>query len=371
MCKKLLFLISLVLVLGLTAGAYADALKVDWPDTYTVSGSEEYDYFEIGGTCIVPEGATLTANGRSRIDDNGGDGEGGDEYAHMIVDGGTVVVHDRVDIGTDHDGYLTITGGGSFTQDDDSDGLKLPDEEGGTHRIILIDGSYSGIRIELIDYRDGKVLIGCGATLYLSNSEEGDDRDDPQKWLDGDDLVPISPLTKEEITIERDGDEVTVTTPGCMGECAQSPSPGDNEVGVNSAITHVVLEWTEAEGVADTWLGKNILYFSTSFNDVYYAPPFEWGWEEPPAFVDILTPGTDPVGQNSYDMGTLPIWAVYYWRVDSGKEDASYCQGDVWTFYTGCTVDAADVDMNCLINFEDYALMMSTWRDEQLFPVND
>ena len=366
MCKKLLFLISLVLVLGLTAGAYAASLKVDWPDTYTVSGTEEYDYFEIDGICIVPEGATLIANGRSRIDGNGGDGEGGDEYAHLIVDGGTVVVNYRMDIGTDHDGYLTVTGGGSFTQQDNSDGVKLPDEEGGTHRIIIIDGSFSAVRVELIDYRDGKVLIGCGATLYLSNSDEGEERDDPQEWLDGGDLEPIEPLEVGDITIERDGDEVTVTTPGCMGECAMSPSPGDNETGVNSAITHVILEWTEAEGVAGTWLGKNILYFGTNFNGVYYAPQFTWGWVEPPEFVDILTPGN-----NSYDIGTLPIWAVYYWRVDSGKEDGSYCKGDVWTFYTGCTVDAADVDMNCLINFEDYALMMSTWRDEQLFPPDE
>lgn len=183
MCRKLSFLVSLLLLVRWGAVVSAADLYVPWPTTYTVSGTEEYDEVQVEGILIVPSGATLIANNRSYISGDGGDDEGGSEYAHMIVDGGTVEVHARFDMGQEHDAYLTITNGGSFTQDTDNEGVKFPDDDDGVHRIYLNDGCMCADRIELIRDRDAIIYVGDGCLRVEHIEGAGSERYDPSNWL--------------------------------------------------------------------------------------------------------------------------------------------------------------------------------------------
>jgi hypothetical protein len=104
MCKKLMFLISLVALLGLASSALAADLFVPWGETYTVSGTEVYDKVEVEGYLIVPAGATIIANDESYLDHNGDNGPGGMDGATIRCEGGDFICNARYNIGTDHEG---------------------------------------------------------------------------------------------------------------------------------------------------------------------------------------------------------------------------------------------------------------------------
>ncbi|MHC4346427.1 MAG: hypothetical protein ACYSUP_17280, partial [Planctomycetota bacterium] len=55
-------------------------------------------------------------------------------------------------------------------------------------------------------------------------------------------------------------------------------------------------------------------------------------------------------------------------RIDQGCADATVCRGDVWTFTTGCELIGGDANLDCLVNFVDYAMVAGTWMEEQFFP---
>ncbi|MHC4156276.1 MAG: hypothetical protein ACYST6_15335 [Planctomycetota bacterium] len=40
----------------------------------------------------------------------------------------------------------------------------------------------------------------------------------------------------------------------------------------------------------------------------------------------------------------------------------------MWTCSTGCAIIKGDNNLDCLINFLDYAAVASTWMDTQYFP---
>jgi len=153
MCKKLVLLISLVLLLSWGASASAADLTVPAGTTHTVVGTEDYELVEVEGTLVVPAGATLTMSNRDSYVDGAA--------ATIDVDGGAVICNCRFNIGTGSSGYIIIQNGGSFTQqcpgEDCNDGIKFPDDEGGEHRIFVLDGTLDANNIEQISDRDAQV----------------------------------------------------------------------------------------------------------------------------------------------------------------------------------------------------------------------
>jgi hypothetical protein len=367
MCRKLLFLISLVLLIGWVASASADDLNVSCGNTHTVSGTENYGKWEIEGTVIVPAGATLTASDRSEIDG---------EYpcGTMIVDGGTVTVDNRMDLGKGDGATLIIQNGGSFTQTGDSDGIKIPDDGGGAIRVKVYDGTLTAVCMEVIGLcslgagdsdRNARVEVCYGATIVTCDIEHSnEERYDPREWLICGDLYGICGVTEGQITIEVDGDCATVTTPPpCDPLKASKPNPADGEKGVASVVSDVEICWMPACGIGT--LGRHYLFFDTDKDCVDNAPTYSIGWTPPPCYV------SPPLfaGTTCKNMGNRPIWTKYYWRVDEKLQTGQMVKGDTWQFTTGCDpVPAGDVNLDCLINLEDWALIMTTWGEEQFFP---
>jgi hypothetical protein len=341
MCKKLMFLISLVALLGVASSALAADLIVNWPDEYTVSGTEEYDKIECGGKIIVPSGATLIGNDESKIDGNGDDGEGGDG-ASIIINGGTVVINARFNIGTDHDGYLYIYDGGSFTQQccgsDWEDGFKFPDNSGGEHRIFVIDGTLDCYAIEYKDDRDAEFIVGCNGTIIVGETDEGDDYD-PYKWLDNGDLY-CDPNCTGIIMIFDLGDNVKEIICFEVTCKAWMPSPKDEAINEAAVTCDMILSWNEGNCLGTK--GKNFVFFGDC-DCVENAPTGnDPGYNAVPCWQIRLNQGF-----TTWNAGPLPLWTTYCWRIDQGCADATVCRGDVWTFTTGCELIGGDANLDC------------------------
>ena len=70
------------------------------------------------------------------------------------------------------------------------------------------------------------------------------------------------------------------------------------------------------------------------------------------------------------NIGNLPLWETFYWRVDEIDMDPQFCKGKVWNFTTGCELVISDMNIDCVVNFKDYAQLMAVWLDEvPLWPV--
>jgi hypothetical protein len=356
-------LISFVLLVSWGPTASADDLFVPSGTTYTVSGTENYEEVEVEGTLISPSGTTLTMSDRDSII-NGGT---------WLVDGGDVIANCRFNIGDGEGGTLIVQNGGSFTQqcpgEDCDDGFKLPDNSGGTTVMRILDGTVTCYAIEMRPGRlgGGGVEIGPGAVLVTCDIDDGMSeqyRYDPRIWLDEGWMYGINGLSNDYIIIEMDGECATVIGIRWCIPSASDPNPADGEKGVASVETDVILSWWPACGIGT--LGRQYLFFSTDKDCVENAPTYSIGWTPPDCYVH------PPLfaAVESKNMGNLPMWTTYYWRVDSKSSDFGYMhKGYTWVFTTGCDpVPTGDLNLDCLVNLDDWALIMSTWQHKQFFP---
>jgi hypothetical protein len=361
MYKKLMFLISLVYLLGLSLPASAGDLIVEWPDTYTVSGTEEYDYIECSGMILIPSGATLIMNDESDLDGNGDDGEGG-TGATIFVDGGTFIMHNRLNMGKDHDAYMIIDNGGTVQHDGDK--ITVPDNSGGEHRIIIIDGSLTCEEIEIIHDRDAKVILGCNATIETCNTDEDDSRD-PAQWLaDGDLLCHVS-CPNGVMTVTDLGGNCAEAICLLVPDEAWGPSPKDGAV---HQSVDVILCWKDGN-----YAFRNSAYLGTDPVAVENATTSDPEWkgyyepENPPTPGECVDP--DLALQNPI---TLQLWTTYYWRVDTihtpGSPTPPVSPGHLWSFTTGCALFPGDINLDCVVNANDYVMLADDWREEVFFP---
>ena len=61
-------------------------------------------------------------------------------------------------------------------------------------------------------------------------------------------------------------------------------------------------------------------------------------------------------------------WKTYYWRINKFNDDGTTSAGPRWSFTTGCEAIPGDINNDCVLKFEDYADIASTWQQEQLWP---
>jgi hypothetical protein len=148
------------------------------------------------------------------------------------------------------------------------------------------------------------------------------------------------------------------------------PSPSDGAINEAALTCDMILEWDEGNCLLPG-RGVNVLYFSDDCDIVENQPsPPDPGWDTPPPAGSYITmiDRLDPRGRQTYNIGTLDLWTEYCWRVDQGCDDGSVLRGEVWTFTTGCPLIPGDVNLDCVVNFLDYAAVASTWMEEQFFP---
>ncbi|HUT30960.1 MAG TPA: LamG-like jellyroll fold domain-containing protein [Sedimentisphaerales bacterium] len=283
MCKKLMFLVCFVLVPVLSLPGLAADLNVNWPDTHTVTGTEEYDDVNCcGGTIIVGAGATLTVNGGSDIY---GDGS---HTGTLDVDGGFVSVGGHLEIGGIGVGHARICGGGVIN----------------THTFGMRAGGGTGT-----------MEICCGGMLVV----DGDAAAQIQGYVDHGWITCPEPECSE-VLVDYDNINPGKTTVKCVQcEKAWNPNPVDDG---NCVEPDVVLSWSPGLGAM-----RHQVYFGVDFDAVSNATKMspEYKGEQE---------------ANIFDLGwSLPCPGRYYWRTDEVCWDEVIMKGDVWSFTTCCCVD--------------------------------
>ncbi|MHC4501031.1 MAG: hypothetical protein ACYS21_18175 [Planctomycetota bacterium] len=149
----------------------------------------------------------------------------------------------------------------------------------------------------------------------------------------------------------------------CNEYQASGPSPADGETAVKSAITEVVLEWIPSCDVAGCSMCRHFVFFGTDKQAVEDAPIYEFGWVPGGPGVPPEYKGWVPGTLTEFNIGNLPLWSTFHWRIDEGPI-GPIVKGNVWSFTTGCDLVVSDLNIDCLVNLEDYTVLAGSWLEQ-------
>ena len=243
---------------------------------------------------------------------------------HMLMTGGTLIGRDKLEM--DGDATINLEGGTIEAGDLEIDGSAVMDVNGGT---LILEGNKLAL---VFGYVDTDKLTGCGSARGI----------------------------KADYGTTNPG-KTTVTSTCEFDPCqAWGPNPADGADKVRSVVTEVVLGWNEGDCLG--FRGRNSVYFGDDYDDVTDANTADSEWI---GFFQFRG------GDASVNVGNLPLWENRYWRIDSfnGILDVPpVTPGLTWTFTTGCEAIVGDINMDCLVNFLDYAELANTFGEEEMWP---
>lgn len=363
MYKRLMFLISFVCLLAFATSASAVPLTVNWPNVHTVVGDEMYTGMTCTGIVVVPVGTTLTIDGESDLGGNGTDGEGGTEYATIDVNGGTVISLDRFNVGKGGDtgdGYIIIQNGGTFTIPEKK--LAMGDSDGGVHRLIIIEGTFTAKELDWEGDRDCECELSCGGAgevgpaIITRTSSDGESLDGMRNdgYLYCSSSCPFGSI----LVINDLPDDVQEAYCFVPPQEAWNPNPPD---GALYQTVDVNCTWTAGTVITEDQVDVQRVFLGTSFADVNGAIAGD------PEEVTEVYYAADPNVFKLSDEISSVLWKTYYWRIDGDSVDWGLIKGNVWSFTTGCDLPC-DINLDCLCNLEDYAMLAEDWFDTTIFP---
>jgi hypothetical protein len=165
------------------------------------------------------------------------------------------------------------------------------------------------------------------------------------------------------------GVDYNVTTPGkttvyydhTIDLCqTYAPVPANGAINVQSVVTPVTLRWTRGDCTyAQT---RDFVYLGTDKAAVEAATTSSPEYLSPPVPLASLAQKI---------VGNKPLWTTYYWRVDEQclvGGVSKLVKGNVWSFTTGCASITGDSNLDCLLNFADYANLAQVWQQSQYWP---
>jgi hypothetical protein len=142
--------------------------------------------------------------------------------------------------------------------------------------------------------------------------------------------------------------------------CCPFPYDTMQEVGTGSDLVPfepLVLSWRAGEGLG---LGRHYLYFGDDYDCVAGPACGDTGSPCFKAMIRASTTSWTPPDQ------PLDLWKTYYWRIH--EVGVTCYMGKVWKFTTGCALIPGDVNLDCVLNFEDFAAVAETFGEEQFWP---
>ncbi|MHC4478357.1 MAG: hypothetical protein ACYTEL_22185 [Planctomycetota bacterium] len=144
-------------------------------------------------------------------------------------------------------------------------------------------------------------------------------------------------------TSEYNADQAYCLVPPCGAERIQS------------VTTNVILEWQAGAKVGSR--GRHLVYFGSDCDAVAAAGP---GDPE-----NVCVNRADDL---DCDVGNLPLWECFCWRVDEFNQDGTTTTGVLCSFCTGCEDIPGDCNRDCLLNFEDYATTVDDFGEQIYWP---
>ena len=345
MCRKMIYLISFVLLVSLTNSSLADwtgALSSDWynagnwtgavptsgetasidsptPLTWPIidGGTADTGQLRIGytanyqGELTVTGGATLNVNGELRIGRKSNDGSG-QAVGILYISGTTTTINVTERIEHGRHGHATIYMSGGYLHCDAE--LRLAYRFDATSTVYLSGGTIDlganpGITVYANDGVPDTALIDIsGGTLTLAGNQVS-----MIETFISDGII-IAYGGEGTVLLTYDGQTTMVVAMG--GPDASEPNPADEQADVPR---DAVLNWKTGTG-AD----KHDVFFGDNFDNVNQA-----------------TTTVDPSGvyQGRIDPNIytpterLEFGRTYYWRIDEVEADGTTIhKGNVWSF---------------------------------------
>jgi len=137
---------------------------------------------------------------------------------------------------------------------------------------------------------------------------------------------------------------------------AWSPNPPDGAEGIPSVFTDVVLTWLPGDEIGSR--GRHFVYFGTDPTAVANADQSSDEFK-----------GINLLADQQYNAGKFELWQDLYWRVDEALDPSGeVVKGDLWSFSTGCILIGGDANLDCVVDFRDFAAVAGTWLETQFFP---
>jgi len=344
MCRKLIYLVSFVLVLGSVSSADTiihwtglgddnlwsnpanwdvnevptiaydtdeDGVYVDVPAAAAPNGpviQDGIDANAVGLACELPGEPTMTMTGGTlEIADWIWWGDGQDCFGKFYMSGGTITVVNEFELGWGGGGgTLTMTGGTIS-----AGRLRVPTGSGARAELWLDGGTFNVGSQGLDMTAKGQIDVN-GGTLVL----EGDQTAKVDGFIAAGWITACSGAGYFEQDYDERNPSRTTLTAALITEKAYKPNPRD---GAKNVIVSL-LQWKAGLTAAshDVYLGTNydevIDANSSSHTGVQYAHR----------------------DTNNLTVGPLIAATVYYWRVDevNGPPDYTVFKGGVWRFTT-------------------------------------
>ena len=337
MCRKLTYLVLVVLVLG----SVSNAADVHWSnaggdklwdnpanwDSNKVPGAGDEIFVDVpaakapngpiirdginakitGLLCEVAGEPTMTMTGGTlEIGDYIWWGDGAGSNGTFNMSGGTLTVANELELGWGDGSGTWIMTGGTVTCGE----LIIPTGSGAAGQLYLNGGTVNvGTPLEMNE--NGLIDIGDG-TLVL----EGDQTEIINGFIEAEQIIFFGGGGLSSLDYDGRNPGKTTLTARATGK-AYNPTPAD---GAFHEDTWASLGWLPAESAV-----SHDVYFGENYDNVNDGTAETFVGNQPAAFIVVGFPGFP------YPDGLIP-GTTYYWRIDEVKDDGTTQKGDIWSF---------------------------------------
>jgi hypothetical protein len=338
MLRKMIYLVSVVLVLGSVSNAAtvhwtdlgpdhlwstptnwefnkvptaADEVYIDVPPAKAPNGpiiQDGIDAKALGLACEVAGEPTMTMTGGTlEITDWIWWGDGAGSHGTFNMSGGTITVAAEFELGWgDGEGTWNMTGGTVTCGE-----LIVPTDTGAAGQLYLHGGTVNVGITGLEMNANGLIDVG-GGTLVL----EGDLTELINDFIAAGQITFYGGGGLSSLDYDDRNPGKTTLTARWTGR-AYNPTPAD---GAFHEDTWVNIGWSPADNAI-----SHDVYFGENFDDVDSGAEGTFQSNQPSTFFVVGFPGF------AYPDGLIP-GTTYYWRIDEIEADGTIRKGDIWSF---------------------------------------
>jgi hypothetical protein len=216
----------------------------------------------------------------------------------------------------------------------------------------------------------GEIRVESESTMTISSNGSVDVCGTGQLKLKGNKLNDLAQMvcdgsgrltgcgTAAGVELAYDGTYTIVTgNPDVNPDQAYCPVPANGAERIPSVVSNVVLSWEEGECIGTR--GRNIVFFGPADECEAVCADSQGG----PYNIGVTRSGV-----NTWNLGNLPLWECYCWKIDTFCEAGNTVPGNCWTFCTGCEDIPGDCNRDCLLNFLDYATTVDDFGEQIYWP---
>jgi hypothetical protein len=247
--------------------------------------------------------------------------------------------------GSDGNGTLTMTGGLIIAREN----FNCPRSGDGAIAHTQLDGGE--IRCDNLSLPAGGTIDIMGGKLVIAGNKLEQIRELVCFYGR---ITAIGSPTAVSYRYDAEKDETVVFWDGTIPDplAAVCPVPADGSLAKCSS--GVCLMWAGTHGIRD----KHAVYFSEDRECVENA--------DPECMLGLVPASRPPLW--CVPPERLALWTTYYWRIVEIYYGGPTIQGPVWSFTCGCYPIKGDFNNDCVVNWEDWAILAESWGKKEYWP---